>query len=101
MWIGAATFDRSVGVSHLTGKVTHHQDIAADVDDVRNKLMNDFSSQALAEPCGPQWGVTDISRTANSRRAQHFSRHAAAEPRCCARKKLGLELDQIIMSGVA
>ncbi len=42
VWIGAATFDRSVGVSHLTGKVTHH--IAADVDDERDKLINDFTS---------------------------------------------------------
>ncbi len=24
VWLGAATFDRSVGVSHYTGQVTHH-----------------------------------------------------------------------------
>ncbi len=40
VWIGAGTFDRSVGVSHLTGKITHH--IAADVDAERDKLMGDF-----------------------------------------------------------
>jgi hypothetical protein len=42
VWLGAATFDRSVGVSHLTGKITHH--IAADVDEERDKLIDDFKS---------------------------------------------------------
>ena len=40
--MGAATFDRSVGVSHLTGKITHH--IAPDVDDERDKLIADFQA---------------------------------------------------------
>lgn len=40
MWIGAATFDRSVGLSHLTGKITHH--INADVDQERDKMMEDL-----------------------------------------------------------
>jgi hypothetical protein len=39
-WIGAATFDQSVGVSHLTGKITHH--IAPDLDAERDKLMGDL-----------------------------------------------------------
>ena len=42
LWIGAVTFDRSVGVSHLTGKITHHID--ADVDEERDRLMNDIRS---------------------------------------------------------
>jgi hypothetical protein len=37
LWIGAATFDRSVGFSHLTGKITHH--IAADVDSERDHVI--------------------------------------------------------------
>ncbi|MGH7134755.1 MAG: LssY C-terminal domain-containing protein [Pirellulales bacterium] len=37
LWIGAATFDRSVGISHLTGKITHH--IAADIDAERDHVM--------------------------------------------------------------
>jgi len=40
MWIGSATFDRSVGLSHLTGQITHHID--ADIDAERDKLMNDL-----------------------------------------------------------
>jgi len=40
MWIGAATFDRSVGLSHRTGKITHH--ISSDVDDERDLLIEDL-----------------------------------------------------------
>jgi hypothetical protein len=41
LWIGAATFDRSVGISHRTGQVTHH--IAPDVDTERDGLVADLS----------------------------------------------------------
>jgi hypothetical protein len=37
LWIGAATFDRSVGFSRFTGQVTHH--IAPDVDADRDALL--------------------------------------------------------------
>ncbi len=37
LWIGAVTFDRSVGLSHRTGQVTHH--IAPDVDAERDALV--------------------------------------------------------------
>lgn len=40
LWIGAVTFDRSVGISHWTGKVTHH--IAPDIDAERDKLLADL-----------------------------------------------------------
>jgi LssY C-terminus len=39
-WIGAVTFDRSVGFSHLTGQVTHH--IGSDVDAERDGLIGDL-----------------------------------------------------------
>ncbi len=39
-WIAAATFDRSVGMSHRTGQVTHH--IAPDVDKERDNLVEDL-----------------------------------------------------------
>lgn len=44
LWLGAATFDRRVGVSHLTGQVTHHID--ADVDKERDKLASDLTTRA-------------------------------------------------------
>ncbi len=37
LWIGSATFDRSSGFSHLTGKITHH--IAADIDAERDSTI--------------------------------------------------------------
>jgi hypothetical protein len=37
LWIGAVTFDRSVGLSHRTGQVTHH--IGPDIDLERNELI--------------------------------------------------------------
>ncbi len=40
VWMGAATFDRSVGFSHTTGQVTHH--VAPDVDTERDKLFDDL-----------------------------------------------------------
>lgn len=42
LWIGAATFDRSVGFSHLTGKVTHH--IAADIDSERDHVIETLTT---------------------------------------------------------
>ena len=38
LWVGSATFDRSSGFSHLTGKITHH--IAADIDAERNSTID-------------------------------------------------------------
>lgn len=50
LWIGAATFDSGVGLSHTTGQVTHH--IAADVDTERDKLLRDLQGVEPAR-CAP------------------------------------------------
>jgi hypothetical protein len=42
LWLGAATFDTKVGVSHRTGMITHHID--ADIDADRDKLMKDLTA---------------------------------------------------------
>ena len=39
-WIGAATYDAGVGLSHTTGQITHH--IAAEIDKERDKLVADL-----------------------------------------------------------
>jgi hypothetical protein len=57
-WIGAATFDQSVGVSHLTGAITHH--IAPDLDSERDKLMADLLAQGQLVS---QYQVTGIGQT--------------------------------------
>jgi hypothetical protein len=40
VWVGSATYDRSVGFSHRSGQITHH--IAADVDAERGHLFRDL-----------------------------------------------------------
>ena len=40
LWIGAVTYDRSVGLSHRTGQITHH--IGADIDAERDGLFADL-----------------------------------------------------------
>jgi LssY C-terminus len=39
-WLGAITFDRSVGFSHTTGRITHH--ISPDIDAERDGLIGDL-----------------------------------------------------------
>jgi hypothetical protein len=41
MWIGSASYDERVGLSHTTGQITHH--IAPDVDKERDHLFADLT----------------------------------------------------------
>ncbi|MDD5686421.1 MAG: LssY C-terminal domain-containing protein [Elusimicrobia bacterium] len=45
LWLGAATFDTSIGFSHLTGQLTHHID--PDIDAERDKLISDIGKTGL------------------------------------------------------
>ena len=49
VWLGGATYDKSVGLSHYTLQVTHH--IAAAIDDERDFISTDLSEAGV---------VTDI-----------------------------------------
>ena len=40
VWVGAATYDMRVGLSHTTGQITHHT--APDIDAERDKLFSDL-----------------------------------------------------------
>ena len=42
LWLGSATFDERVGLSHTTGQITHH--IAPDVDTERDHLFQDLKA---------------------------------------------------------
>jgi hypothetical protein len=46
-WMGAATFDRSVGLSRTTGQVTHH--IGAEIDLERDKIIQDLERVGQVE----------------------------------------------------
>jgi hypothetical protein len=45
LWLGAASFDRGVGLSHETGAITHHID--ADIDAERDFLIGDLSAAGM------------------------------------------------------
>jgi LssY C-terminus len=47
VWLGSATFDRGVGVSHYTGAITHHID--ADVDADRDLLAADLQAAHVVD----------------------------------------------------
>jgi len=47
VWLGSATFDRSVGLSRDTGQVTHH--IAPDIDAERDRLTDDLKIAKVVE----------------------------------------------------
>ena len=42
LWIGAATLDICVGLSHTTGQITHH--ISTEIDPERDKIIGDIKA---------------------------------------------------------
>jgi hypothetical protein len=62
VWLGAATLDRSVGISRYTGAVTHH--IAADLDEERALLAGDLESAGMVTT---KYQVTGIGPTFDGR----------------------------------
>lgn len=62
VWLGDATFDRGVGVSHYTGAVTHHID--ADVDAERQFLAADLEAAGMVQA---KYQVTGIGPTVAAR----------------------------------
>jgi hypothetical protein len=42
LWLGSASFDDSVGLSHTTGQITHH--IAADIDAERDHVISSLKT---------------------------------------------------------
>jgi hypothetical protein len=62
VWLGSATFDRGVGVSHYTGAITHH--ISADIDADRDLLASDLETAEVVEA---KYQVTGIGVTLTGR----------------------------------
>ena len=61
-WIGAASFDEGVGVSHRTGQITHH--IAPDIDAERDLVMADLEA---AHQLVARYQVTGVGPTLDGR----------------------------------
>ncbi len=62
VWLGDATFDRGVGVSHYTGAITHHID--ADIDAERALLAADLEAARMVDA---KYQVTGIGPTMAAR----------------------------------
>jgi len=58
LWIGAVTYDRSVGLSHRTGQITHH--IGADIDAERDGLFADLGKEGWLKE---EFQVTGVGAT--------------------------------------
>ena len=97
VWLGAATFDRGVGLSHDDGRVTHH--IAPDIDAERDLLTGDLEprkwcrlstmSPASARPSTAATAkATSITPTAISRfRFWSMAAISAAERSPCSKTR--------------
>jgi hypothetical protein len=62
VWLGAVTYDRSVGVSRYTGAITHH--IGADIDAERQLLATDLEAAGMVDA---KYQVTGIGPTMTGR----------------------------------
>ena len=62
IWIGSASYDERVGLSHTTGQITHH--IAADVDAERDHL---FASLRATGKLADEYPVDDFHSTLEGR----------------------------------
>jgi hypothetical protein len=62
LWLGSATFDHGVGVSHRTGQITHH--IAPDIDAERDHVM---ASLTKASQLVSRYEVSGIGPTLDGR----------------------------------
>jgi hypothetical protein len=65
VWLGAATFDRGVGLSHDDGRVTHH--IAPDIDADRDLLTADLKAAKVVQTI---YEVTGIGPTIAGRNGE-------------------------------
>jgi hypothetical protein len=65
VWLGSATYDRSVGISSYTGQVTH--DIAPDIDAERDFLSQALQAAGMVETI---YQVSGVEPTLNGRNGE-------------------------------
>ncbi len=65
VWLGDATYDSGVGLSHYTGAVTHR--IAANVDEERGRLTNDLDNAHVVSAI---YQVSGVGPTLNGRNGE-------------------------------
>jgi hypothetical protein len=89
VWLGAASFDRGVGVSHDTGQVTHH--IAPDLDAERDRLIDDLDAAHVVETISQTPG---IGPTLNGRNGEGDPYHTDGEIWAATLVPAGKSLEQ-------
>jgi hypothetical protein len=62
LWLGSASFDASVGLSHTTGQITHH--ISGDLDAERNHVITSLEATGLISAVIP---VVDFHKVREGR----------------------------------
>jgi LssY-like putative type I secretion system component LssY len=95
VWLGSATFDRGVGLSHLTAQVTHH--IAPDIDAERDQLTADLKTAKVVEAI---YEVSGVGPTLNGRNGEGDRYYTDGEIKisrlvkgCNAKAETAVELD--------
>lgn len=71
VWLGAATFDRGVGISRYTGQVTHH--IAPDIDAERERLTEDLKTAKVVEAIYEVSGIGPTLMGRNGEGDQYYT----------------------------
>jgi LssY C-terminus len=95
VWLGAVTFDRSVGFSHRDAKITHH--IAPDIDAERDLLSDDLNDAKVVEST---YEISGIGPTINAHNGEGDSYYTDGDVRfsvlvngCSERTATTTELD--------
>jgi hypothetical protein len=71
LWLGSASFDRGVGLSHDTGAITHH--IAPDIDAERDFMIGDLDKAAMLVSSMEIEGVGATSNGRNGEGDPYFT----------------------------
>ncbi len=83
VWLGSATFDRGVGLSHDDGRVTHH--IAPDIDAERDLLTADLKNARVVQTIYEVTGIGPTAQRPQRRRRPLLHRRRHRDFRSCQR----------------
>lgn len=71
LWLGSASFDRGVGVSHDTGEITHH--IAPDLDADRDLVIGDLQKAGQVSTTYERAGIGETKTGRNGGGDPYFT----------------------------
>lgn len=102
VWLGAATFDRGVGLSHYTAQVTHH--IAPGIDAERDHLTEDLKTAKVVEAIYEVSGIGPTLIGRNGEGDQYYTDGEVKISRlvagCNSKTESAIELDNPPMTNL-